>query len=87
VRKASGYRQVPTFGSDRRTSSTGTLLQVVEQPGDPPEAEQKAKHLLPSPSPVTQVLPPSHSLEDAPVHPWPILVGPALAQSGPLLVM
>jgi hypothetical protein len=66
-------------------SSTGTLMHVVLQLGEPPPVEQKARHRLPSPSPVMHVLPAAQSFTFEESHSSPTLLFPAWAQAGPLL--
>ena len=80
-----GYRQVPTSGSDMKTSSTGTLVQVVPpgQLGEPPLVEQKARHLFPLLSPVTHVLPPLHSFGAFPGQSLPTAMEPSVLQKAP----
>ncbi len=66
-------------------SSTGTLMQVVLQPGELPDVEQKAEHRSPLLSPVMQVLPPTQSFTFDGSHSSPTALDPVSAQVGPLL--
>jgi hypothetical protein len=79
------YRQYPTLDSDITASSTGTLMQVEPQVGEPPDVEQKARHRLPLLSPVMHVLPATQSFTLDESHSSPTAFLPASAQAGPLL--
>jgi hypothetical protein len=60
-------------------------MQVVLQPGPPPDVEQKAEHRLPSLSPVMHVLPATQSFTFEESHSSPTALVPVWAQTGPLL--